>query len=371
MRGFAWACALAAVAACSFDRSGAGSSADGGGAPDASGGRGDAGEAAGFRKRITIAAGGGGDLADFPLYIQLDDADLMARARTDGSDVHFTTAGGDPLDHELERWDPGAGRLEAWVRVTLLGSAATTVYVVYGEPEPPAAPDPSDVWAAGFAAVWHLEESPAGELADALGARPGTATGGMDADNQVAGPLGRAIAFDGGDDTITFDNPLGGAGAHTVSAWVQQEATDDNDALLVLGNGACGEARWLHTRFDQDTVAVGLYCDDWTDSGVDLQDAGWKLVHWTYSSGESRLYVDGAAVGDPFAHDGTADTQGNSGYLGNVPSAAGFGSNMGLNGTVDEVRIATRVRAPAWIAAEFANQSAPATFYTVGPEEPL
>jgi hypothetical protein len=44
---------------------------------------------------------------------------------------------------------------------------------------------------------------------------------------------------------------------------------------------------------------------------------------------------------------------------------------MGLNGAVDEVRIANRVRSAAWIAAEQANQSAPAAFYTLGPEEAL
>jgi hypothetical protein len=366
-------CLLTASLACSFDPSGGGAgggSADGGRTFDA-GGRGDGGAAAGYRKLITVAALGGGDLVDFPLYVQLDDADLMAHARNDGIDVHFTSAGGDPLDHEVERWDPGSGRLEAWVRVTLAGGAATTVALVYGEPEPPPAPDPADVWASGFAAVWHLEESPAGPLTDALGVRPGTASGGMDDASSVTGTVGRAIAFDGADDMMAFDNPLAGAGAHTFSAWVNQEATDDNDALLVVGTGACGEARWLHTRFDQDTVAVGLYCDDWADPGVNVQDAGWKLVHWTYADGESRLYIDGAAAALPFTHDGAANTQGSDGFLGNVPGSAGFGANMGLNGTVDEVRIATRVRSPGWIAAEFANQSSPATFYSVGSEQPL
>ena len=152
---------------------------------------------------------------------------------------------------------------------------------------------------------------------------------------------------------------------------MRQEATDDNDALVVLGTGACSEARWLHTRYDDQEVALGFYCDDWPDSGADIQGDGWTLLHWTYAAGESRLYVDGAAVGSPFAHTDPPDTQGADGFIGNVPASAGFGANMGLNGSVDEVRIATRVRSPAWVAAEFANQSDPASFYAVGPEEPL
>ena len=363
---------LGIAAACGFDHSGQGGSpADGGAASADSGGDGDAAGTAGFHKTVTVPALGGADLADFPLYLELDDVDLMARSAADGSDIHFVGPGGEALDHEVQQWDPRTGHLEAWVRVTLLGGGDTVLALRYGEPDPPALPDPAAVWSSGFAAVWHLEGSPAGALADALGDRPGTPSGGMNDADSVVGALGRAIDLDGGDDMISFANPLAGATAHTISAWVRQEATGNNDALVVLGTGACTEARWLHTRFDQGTVALGLYCDDWADSGVDVQDDGWKLVHWTYAAGTSRLYVDGVQVGDPFAHDGAADTQGAAGHIGNVPAADGFGANMGLNGAVDEVRIATEVRSPAWIAAEQANQSAPASFYTLGPEEAL
>ena len=379
-RRFVLGSLVVAAAACGFDpsgRGGGGGDSDGGtpGGDDDGGGGGGGddggGGAAGFAKSITVAAPGGADLADFPLYIQLDDADLQARAAADGSDIRFTDPAGQPLDHEVQRWDPGSGRLEAWVRVTLAGGADTVLHVRYGEPDPPPTPDPVAVWSSDFAAVWHLEGSPAAALADSLGARPGTPSGGMSDTSSVTGALGRAIDLDGGDDMIAFDNPLAGGSAHTLSAWVRQEETGDNDALLVVGTGECSQARWLHSRYDQDTAALGFYCDDLDDSGVDLQGAGWKLLHWTYAAGESRLFVDGAPAGDAFTHDDPPDTQGESGFIGNVPTSAGFGANMGLNGTVDEVRIARRVRPPAWIAAEFANQSAPSSFYSVGPEQPL
>jgi hypothetical protein len=367
---------LGIAAACGFDHSGqggGGGESDGGATSDdgGGGGDGDAAGAAGFQKTVTVSALGGADLDDFPLYLELDDVDLMARSAADGSDIHFVGPGGEALDHEVQRWDPGSGHLEAWVRVTLLGGGDTVLTLRYGEPDPPALPDPAAVWSSGFAAVWHFEESPGGELADALGDRPGTPSGGLNDTDSVAGALGRAIELDGNDDMIDFANPLSGGTDHTISAWVRQDATDDNDTLLVVGTGACSEARWIHTRFDQGTVALGLYCDDLPDSGADVQGDGWKLVHWTHADGTSRLYLDGVQVGAPFAHDGAPDTQGSAGHIGNVPTAAGFGANMGLNGAVDEVRIATRVRSAAWIAAEQANQSAPAAFYTLGPEEAL
>ena len=49
---------------------------------------------------------------------------------------------------------------------------------------------------------------------------------------------------------------------------------------------------------------------------------------------------------------------------------AAYGTNMGLLGTIDELRIASTARSAGWIATEFANQSSPATFYTVGAEQP-
>jgi hypothetical protein len=366
---------LLGLAGCGFDGSAPGQGGpdviDGGDAESDSGSNpGDDGSAAaGFRKSITI--GEHGDLVDFPLYLELEDADLMARAAADGSDIYLTDAGGAVLDREVEGWDPDRGLLQVWVRVTLVSGADTVLFLRYGEASPAPPPDPPGVWSAGFAAVWHLEESPAGSLTDELGARHGVPSGGMTAASSVAGAIGQAIDLDGDDDMIGFDNPLAGASAHTISAWVRQEETANNDALVVVGTGECGEARWLHTRYDQDTVALGLYCDDLGDSGIDIQGDDWTLVHWTYSDGVSRLYVDGAQVGPPFNHDEISATAGSDGFIGNVPTAAGFGSNMGLNGAVDEVRIATEVRSADWIAAEHANQSDPPSFYQLGPEESL
>jgi hypothetical protein len=93
------------------------------------------------------------------------------------------------------------------------------------------------------------------------------------------------------------------------------------------------------------------------------------LVHWTYDDNrDSRIYVDGALVDGPQNFANAEDTQGMEGRIGNAP---GGGMGLGLNGIVDEVRIADTARSAAWIAAEFANQSDPAGFYTVGDEEPL
>jgi hypothetical protein len=51
----------------------------------------------------------------------------------------------------------------------------------------------------------------------------------------------------------------------------------------------------------------------------------------------------------------------------------GGNPNMGgaswFKGSMDEIRVATTVRAPGWISTELANQRSPSTFYRVGPEQ--
>lgn len=320
-----------------------------------------------FRKAITISADEiDADLTDFPVYVELTDADLAAHPTA----LHFVASDGTTaLDHEVQAWDAQTGHLEAWVRLPAISAeASTTFYLRYGAYASPPAEDPAGVWQNGFVAVWHLDDTPssvASDVADALGAHDATSTA-MNASNRVDGTLGHALRFDGGTEQLAFANPLTGATPHTISAWVDQDTVAHNSALVVIGNGACAQSRWLHARYVGGPVAAGFYCDDWATTNVDVQDDGWTLVHWVYATSQSRLYRDGAAAAGPFMHLGTQSTVGAAGYIGNAPAA--FGTNMGLDGAVDEVRIASVARSAAWIAAEHANQASPATFYTVGAE---
>jgi hypothetical protein len=368
------------IAACSFD---------GGGVPGASGDDDDDDDAAvdpvidagdvsedarppsgRFRKAITIAGGTVDEtLVDFPMYVELTDPDLVGQGA-----IHFVAGDGSTaLDHELQAWDEDAGHLEAWVRVPAIAAgAATTIYLRYGAFTSPPAEDPAGVFGNGFLAVWHLEDDPdgtAGDIADARGDVDATSAS-MNGSNRVTGMVGRGLAFGDDLEQLTFTNPLVGASPHTISAWVDADAVAHNAALIVLGNGACTQARWLHARFTGGPIAAGFYCDDWATTAVDVQDDGWVLVHWTYAANAtSRLYRDGALAAGPFTHAGTQTTAGTAGFIGNAPAA--FGNPMNFEGAVDEIRIADVARSAAWIEAEHVNQRTPATFYAVGGEQAL
>lgn len=329
------------------------------------------------RKQITILAsrveapGAVGTLDDFPVLFSVVDQQLADRASADGSDIYFvdglTLA---RLQHEIEKWDPDTGELVAWVRIPALsGLLDTVIYIHYGDPELAQPGNPRQVWSSDFSAVWHLAQDPgpggAGDIVDSTTGNDGTAHDSMQAGDLVAGQIGAAIDFDGSDDEITFTNPLSGGTSHTISAWVNQRSTNNDDAIVVLGNGAMNQARWLYGARAGDEVAFGFYTNDHISS-INIENDGWRLLHWTYDGSTSRLYINGAQQGGSVTS-GTVNTQGNTGWIGNV-SDTDFGTNMNLNGQIDEVRIAAAVRTAEWIETEFNNQSNPSTFYTVGPE---
>jgi hypothetical protein len=378
------------LAACSFRTvAGGGEDAppgtgDGPGAGDAPGGDGPGGDgpsSTARRKGITINHTlVSGDQAQFPVWIALDDTDLQARATLDGSDIYFTDAAGAALPYQIQRWVKSTGRLEAWVRTDLKDTGNTVIELRYGDASRATAPNPPMVFASSFAAVWHLDDPlDTSAVADATGQTPGAAGNGLGAADQVAAQLGGGIDFDGNQDRITFTNPYTGAaatGSHTFSAWVNQRATTSCDTIVTVGTNQTNQSRWFHAHHDIDGggpanpgVYAGFYGNDWPDAIANIDNGGWVLLHWVFDSGtlQGRVYRDGAMVGSHQFNSGV-DTQGTSGFLGYAPSGWG---GCDLNGTLDEVRLATVARSGGWIATEHANQSSPQTFYTVGLEEPL
>ncbi len=318
-------------------------------------------------KTITVTATIGSTLQDFPMWFTVTDADLAARARLDGTDIFFTTTTGAPLDYQIQRWTKATGRLDAWVRVPAL-QTNTAIQVRYGDVAVAAGPDAPGTFT-GYAAVWHLEDALNNNtIVDATGQRNGTAAM-LQPSDQKAAQLGGGLDFSGGNDQITFTNPITGSGAHTISLWVNQRTTATNDALIVLGNGATNKARWFHSRYNTATIAVGFYANDYANPNEDIQGDGWTLLHWVYEGANrmTRIYRDGALVAGPFQHGSGVDTEGSGGTIGNAQAA--FGMNMGVTAMLDEVRIIGSARSADWIAAEALDQKTPASFYSVGAEQ--
>ncbi len=319
------------------------------------------------QKTITIGQTVNGTHANFPVWVSLTDANLAARARADGTDIHFVQ-GTTKLDYEIQTWNKGTGHLEAWVRVPSL-SAGTQFVVRYGDLAVAHAANAPATFT-GYQAVWHLDDALTNTtIADARNLRNGTAVSLATADS-VTGQLGRGIDFEDGTQQITFTNPLSGDESHTISVWINQRTTTTNDAIIALGNAALNQARWFHSRYNAATIAVGFYTNDFTDANEDVIGDGWVLLHWVFDMNgrKSTVYRNGVAIGaGTHNHANGINTTGTAGTIGNA--GTGFGTNMGLNATLDELRIIDAVRDANWIAAEAANQTNPAQFYTLGVEQ--
>ncbi len=318
------------------------------------------------QKTITIGqAAVSGNHTSFPLWITLTDADLAARARTDGTDIHFV-AGTTKLDYQIQSWTKATGHLEAWVRIPTL-SGGSQIVMRYGDVAVAHAANAPGTFT-GYQAVWHLDDKLADTtIADARNLRNGTAIQ-LAAGDSVAAQLGRGIDFEDGNEQIMFTNPLSGNTAHTISAWVNQRATTSNDAIIVMGNGTANQARWFHSRYNTATIAVGFYGNDYDNPGEDIIGDGWVLLHWVFEGNNrmTRLYRNGVQIGTN-QHSNGINTQGTGGTIGNAQAA--FGTTMGINATLDEVRISDVARNANWIAAEALNQTTPSQFYTVGAEQ--
>jgi len=327
------------------------------------------------RKLITIAPTQiAGSETDFPLWLDINDTDIGSRALADGSDIYFTSPdGATQYDYQITLWDKPGHHLQAWVRLPTLANP-TTLLVNYGDPAPAPVQNPRGVFKNAFAAVWHLDDATTANnsvLADAT-AKTTAKVAGSDLTAHMPAQLGTGVQFPGSMTKIGFINPLSGSAPHTISAWVKQPALTPvhTSAILAVGTGSSDQARWFYSDYMSPQFAIGFYADDWL-SGTSVEGNAFMLVHWVYQTGtnNTHLYINGHEVtGGPKTFN-NVDTQGATGVIGNVPDTS-FGSNGGLQATLDELRIATVARDVNWVTDEFNNQSSPSTFYSLGPELP-
>lgn len=327
--------------------------------------------AAARRIVFTIASGKVVEsLTDFPVYVDVTNAELQARL--DLVQLSFKRRNGavvEPLSYEVESFEKSAGRLRAWVRLPIVLPFADNVFELqYGDSSVASPPNPADVWRNGYRAVFHLENA-TNPIADSRGTFPATPIN-LRPNAAQEGRVGRGISFDNNvNGVISFANPITGAGPSTISVWVRPLTPINKEALVVVGAGQPNQARFLQAQFNQDQVGVGLYENDWLNTGLTLDEQSWTLLHWTYNNQVSRLYQNAQLVGT-YNHTSAANTQGTQAWLGNSKSA-GFDNDAGLNGTLDEVHISNVERSSSWIAAEHANQSNPNSFAIASSPQPL
>jgi hypothetical protein len=330
----------------------------------------------GYRKKITIdKAKVTGSQSDFPVLVSLaSDTDLHNHARPDGYDIVFTTSDGTTrIPHEIESYTSGTGALVAWVKVPGISSAANTdIYLYYGSPSASNMQNPTGVWDANYAAVWHLGETPndgtAGGHADSTAnnndGTPMNFQDGGGGTTNTAGKIDGADFFAGDDDYITVPSPVNSDPTTqlTLSAWIRDDVYGDvvsrgDSYVLRLWN----TGQLLFSKYQGAGTWFNM-----APGGVNLKDGALHHIVGGQNATGMFMYIDGVQV------DGNSDTTAIVYGLGPTIEIGRHGNgNPGYNftGKIDEVRISRTGRSGSWITTEYKNQNSPSTFYSVGSEE--
>ncbi|MFX1262323.1 MAG: LamG-like jellyroll fold domain-containing protein, partial [Promethearchaeota archaeon] len=337
------------------------------------------------------------DLQNFPVLVDIWDADLHLDVQPDGDDIAFLYDG-QVIPHEIDVFDKlGNGthaHLSAWVNVPYVSSTQdTTIVMVYGDDDLGSQENTDGVWDSDYAAVWHLSENPAepqwdSTYADYLPHQPqivdvtspdsdGTSSGSMASNDLVNGVIGDAIDLEGTNDYIDFGNPteLQMNGAFTVEAWFYADYVDND--YLVVKSGESNYRGWDISFDDDPSISpAGWVMFRWSPDGVSTSIAGYERVdigQWYHAVGVfspseyARFYLNGELVGEV--------TSGipSSVYDPNRPVRIGrrsdsAGATSYFDGIVDEVRISSTTRSDAWVRTQYNNQRNPELFVSVGDE---
>ena len=306
-----------------------------------------------YKKAIIIShANVSADLANFPLYVNVTDADIKASAISTGYDIRFTDANGTVLNYERESWSSANGG-SFWVKVPTISSIADTIiYAYYGKLGATDVSSPSLVWDSNYKGVWHLNgtETPTTWADSTLNANTGINNGAT----ATTGRLGGAASFNGTSSYIQIANPTSSNPAKmSVSVWVKRPTSGNYRDLMrvdggwTLEDGDCGTGEsyfWVQT----------------SSSGTNLSrcninylpsDNAWHYVVGTYNGSSTNLYVDNI-LKSSFAQTGTVS--------GSSSSSSRIGSGISyyyFDGSLDEVRVSTTARSEAWNKFEYYNMS--------------
>jgi hypothetical protein len=322
-----------------------------------------------------------GSVSDFPVYINLDDLpdSFFDNCNNNGSDLRVTNSdGSSELAREIVFVDKTANTGELWFKAPSLTSASNgNFYIYYGNStatEPGAATTygSQNVWSNGFVAVYHMNavtNGTASVLDSTSFVNHGTPVGNMNAGfNLVASKLGKAVDFDGLDDSIQINSTYGlGNQNLTISSWANLDSSSEDGPFIKIGGEFDGSGIGLGVgsgTFDNSgNTLLGLFeSHRWISTGQSI-GTGWHHCIISLNGLTPHFFLDSQNLGS---------FPGSNAIIPNGRTLIG-GYNIGylryLDGTIDEVRIANKARNNNWIRTEYNNQNYPNTFYTVNGEE--
>jgi hypothetical protein len=333
------------------------------------------------RKNITISHSYvDGNQTNFPVLIDLYDADLHNSVQSSGNDIAFTDSSGNKLDHEIEHFDRNYNsthsHLVAWVRVNLTNTVDTTISMIYGNPSCGSQQSPNAVWDSNFKGVWHLIED-----------APGTGTIGLYKDSTASNYAGDDFVsatgktgivdggqqFDGSDDYVKVDNcpELGFQNNAVFEVWIKPAMLAGyqvvmrkapNNALLDYAQENYG--LFLHNnQIYFEFYSGGTYRYHETTT-ANLLAGNWYYLVGVYDNVNDRfkIFLNGRSILDEPETNPLVNYSGTNLKIGDRAVENG----QHFNGYLDEARLSSSVRTASWINTTYQNIHNLGSFLSAG-----
>ncbi|MBN1130370.1 MAG: DUF2341 domain-containing protein, partial [Chitinispirillaceae bacterium] len=322
-------------------------------------------------------------VTNIPILVRLHPGNFTGFARTLplGADIRFAKANGTPLPYQIERWLDGTNNndtAEIWVRLdTLHGNNSTQYFQMYfGKTGVATTGSGAAVFdsSSGYAGVWHLGETPdtavAGLVNASKNAHHGRPRGTMNAASSVPGVAGRALAFNGFSDFVTFGDmdAIDGANRLTVSVWIK--ATQLRDWANIISKSESNANGWYiiqngggYNGSDDFLIAArnngsGSSQDGATSTNI-FPTGAWvqcvMVFDGTQANDSTRLrfYFNGAE--QPLMYRASIPAVLPS-TAAEVQIAKSYFENTYFYGMIDEASIIRNTRSAAWIKASYETQ---------------
>lgn len=286
--------------------------------------------------------------AQLPVAVRLHSGNFsFADAKPDGSDLRFLAADGKtPLKFHLEQFDPANELAVAWVLVpSVPPNARGGGFVMeWGKADATSAADARGSYDTNQVFVLHMS--------DKEGVRDATGNGNHARESTAkpvtAGPMGGALAFDGGSRVVLPASPslrIGAGSGLSFTVWIKP-AGADGGRVLALGAGTGAIAIELVSGVPAVTQGRAQ-----AKASAPLKPGVWQHLAVVVGSGRASFFVDGQEAG---------------GGDFNLADAAGEATlGEGLRGELDEAGLSGVARSADYIKALALSQAAESPLLSV------
>lgn len=315
-------------------------------------------------------------LTDFPVLLAGN-----ARLKTTGNggqvqsgsgfDIYPTDSMDTALGCTVQSWSASTGDMVMWVKQTLSSSTTTDIKLNFGKTGVVSSPCSSTAaWDTNYKGVYPLNDNAANTtVTEYVNSHTGTNVANTST-KSVAGPfnggtLGTALSYNGSSDAtdLTSTSDYDFTGSFSIQFWVKFDSLA-TFVSVVDRSMSDGSAGWFLAQANQ-AVAPGQLTirnpgiGNLANSTATVTTGAWASVSVTHVGGSSTAEwsINGITGSDGFINALTATT---TAYIGRNAVGDAFTA-----GDIAHLRLSNTARSADWVAAEYSNQNAPESWYSV------